>query len=195
MENKEYIEGLLSQDNAVLERIYQDFSGRIRFHIEKRGGTAEDAKDVFQDALLVIYQKAQMPDFELTAGFYTYLYSVCHFIWDRKKKKKSNNTVTIPEDERLTLDEDIERDIIKREKQKVFKDNLAKLGEICRKILRLFFLGKSMTEIAEAASLENEHTARTRKYRCAKQLEKLVQSDVRYREITDKTPARKSQDG
>jgi RNA polymerase sigma factor (sigma-70 family) len=183
LENKDYIKGLLIHDHKVLESIYSDFSGRIQHHIQQKGGTADDAKDIFHDALIVIYQKAQSPDFKLTSQFYTYLYGICHFMWDRKRNKKANNTVTIPEDDRLILQEDIVADIESREKQRVFRENIVKLGETCRKILRLFFDKKSMTEIAAALNFENEHIARTRKYRCGKKLETLIKADSRYAEL------------
>lgn len=183
METKNYIKGLLAHDPKVLEAIYSDFSGRIQYHIQQKGGTVDDAKDIFNDALMVIYQKAQLPDFQLTSQFYTYLYSICHFMWDRKRKKKANNTVTIPEDDRLILEEDIIADIEKREKQRIFREHVASLAEVCQKILRLFFDKKSMTEIAAALNFENEHIARTRKYRCGKELEKRIKADSRYTEL------------
>jgi len=101
-------------------------------------------------------------------------------MWDRKSKKKANNTVTIPDDNRLILEGDIIADIEKREKQNVFRDNVAKLGETCRKVLRLFFEKKSMTEIAAALEFKNEHIARTRKYgKSGKNRSPITQSDVK----------------
>jgi len=186
VKSEEYIKGMLQHDSWVLSKIYEDFASRIKNMILQKGGTADDAKDIFHDALIVIYQKAHSPDFELTATFYTYLYSICRFMWDRKRKKKANNTVTIPDDNGLIIDESILEDILLREKQKVFKDNLSKLGETCQKILRLFFIRKSMREIAETLQFENEHIARTRKYRCTKELEKMVRADSRYAELESK---------
>lgn len=185
MDTQQYLKGLLSHDSEVLNAVYADFAERIRHLIVSKGGTEADAKDVFHDALMVIYQKAQSPDFQLTAGFYTYLYSICRFIWDRKRKKKANNTVTFPEDDGLVLEEDIEEDILRREKQVIFRENLQKLGEFCRNILRAYFNGENMSDIARSLDLKNAHTARTRKYRCQKELETLIKSDARYRELSD----------
>ena len=182
MENNNYIEGLLKNDNAILKKIYEDYSARIAHHIRQHGGTNEDAKDVFHDALIVIYQKAQSPDFQLTSQFYTYLHSIAHFIWDRKKKKKSNNAVTISEDFRLIDVTNIEEDILKREKYRIFQDNFQKLGSFCQQLLELFFAKENMEFIAQKLDLKNEHTARNRKYRCQKKLEELVRADARYKE-------------
>jgi RNA polymerase sigma factor (sigma-70 family) len=129
---------------------------------------------------MVIFNKAKADDFELTSQFYTYLFGVCRFIWDRKRKKMSNNNVTLPEDDRYISDKDIEQDIINRERHKIFQDNFSKLGAFCQKILKLFYDKKNMIDIAEQLDLKNEHTARTRKYRCQKKLEDFIKSDSRF---------------
>ena len=183
MTDKRFIDGLLRHDSKIIEEIYKNYAHRIQIHIQKNGGTAEDAKDVFHNALMVIFQKAKTGKFELTSRFYTYLFSVCHFIWDREKKKKSNNTVTIETPDRLTDTEDIERRIFEREKHNIFKEQFSRLDKFCQQILELFFQQKSMTEIAKLLELKNEHTARTRKYRCQKGLEKMIRGDVRYKEV------------
>ena len=87
MKDKIYIEGLLRHDKKILENIYKNFSKRIEIHIVKNGGTVEDARDTFQDALMVIYNKSQSKDFELTSQFYTYLFGIVRFIWIRKSQR------------------------------------------------------------------------------------------------------------
>ncbi len=183
MREEDYITGIINHDSKVLNLIYSNYAKRIQGHIIRNGGSADDANDVFQDALMVIYNKAKKGDFQLTSKFSTYLTSICRFIWDRKRRKKANNTVTIPEDDRFINEKDIEKDIIRREKHHVFRENLLKLGETCQKILLLFFQKKNMEEIAKAMNFKNGHTARNRKYRCQKELEKLVKNDSRYEEL------------
>ena len=180
MKEVDYIQGLLTHDRKVIATIYQEYAPRIQHLVLNKGGTIADARDIFQDALMNIYHKAQKEGFELTSQFYTYLYGICHFVWDRKSKKKANNTVTIPVDNRYKSEENIEAALINRERQKIFQDSFAQLGTFCQQILQLFYDRKSMTEITEQLKLKNEHTARNRKYRCQKELENLIKSDTRY---------------
>jgi RNA polymerase sigma factor (sigma-70 family) len=182
----DYIKGLLNNDRKVLELIYSNYSERVKNHIIKNGGTVDDAKDVFQEALMVVYHKAQTSGFELTSQFYTYLFGICRFIFDRKRKKKSNNHVTIPLENGYINNEDIEADILTRERYQVYEQNLQKLGEFCQQLLISFFTGENMDAIAEKFDLKNAHTARNRKYRCQKELEKLIKQDVSYRELTER---------
>ena len=185
MSDKEYLAGLMRQDDKVLRAIYQNFAGRISNYILQKGGSPEDAKDVFQDALMVILEKVQSADFQLTSGFYTYLFSINKMIWYNKSRKKSRNTVTMPDDNTLRDNQDIEQAILNREMDNIYRQNFSKLGVLCQQLLRLFFAKKEMSEIAEQLELKNEHTARTRKYRCQEQLRKFMEADNRYQELMD----------
>lgn len=182
----DYINGLLQHESSTIELIYRNYAGRIQQMVQKRGGTAEDAKDVMHDALMIIYQKAQQPNFALTSQFYTYLYGICLRVWDRKREKKTGQTVTIPDDNGYTSDDNLERDIEAREQHQVFRDAFRQLGALCQQLLELFFTKHDMTVIAERLKLKNAHTARNRKYRCQKELEKLVRQDARYKELKQK---------
>lgn len=185
MSDKDYLAGLIRQDDKVLRTIYQNYAGRISHYILQKGGSVEDAKDVFQDALMIILKKVQSPDFELSSSFYTYLFSVNKLIWYNKSRKKSRKTETIPDDNTLKDKEDIEQALLNRERDRIYRENFSKLGMLCQQLLRLFFAKKNMTEIAQQLELKNEHTARTRKYRCREQLRKFVEADNRYQELID----------
>ncbi|MGB0984932.1 MAG: RNA polymerase sigma factor [Saprospiraceae bacterium] len=185
MKDNDYIQGLVNQDEKVLRAIYQNFSGRISNYIVKKGGSLEDAKDVFQDALMIILEKVQSPDFELSSGFYTYLYGVNKLVWYNKSRKLHRKSVTIPDDNTLKDQQSIEQELLNREMDNIYRENFAKLGLLCRQLLQLFFAKRDMTEIAETLELKNEHTARTRKYRCRGQLKKLMETDNRYQELVD----------
>ncbi|MEO0688128.1 MAG: sigma-70 family RNA polymerase sigma factor, partial [Cyanobacteria bacterium J06649_11] len=135
-----------------------------------------------QDALLVIWNKAADPNFKLTSGFYNYLIAVCRNIWFRKKKKKDNNTVTLNALEGFSNEQSFVEALENTERQKLFVEHLNRLDENCRRILKLFFSGKSMQYIANALGIETEHAARNRKYRCQKKLESSILKDTRFRD-------------
>lgn len=186
MKNNTYIDGLRLNDYKIIREIYSNYLSRIEKHIISRNGTAADAKDIFQDALMIIYKKIQSPDFELTSSFYTYLFGICYYTWERRRRNKSK-IEAMPESyeemKAFKYEPAIESDILNREKHKVFKDNFAKLGDFCRRILKLYFSEDSMNAIAEKLGLKNAHTARNRKYRCQKKLEEFIHNDERYEEF------------
>ncbi len=186
MQDGQYIKGLINQDRKVLRAIYQNFAKRISQYVLQQGGSVEDAQDVFQDSLLALMENVQSPDFKLKSSFYTYLFSINKYVWYNKAEKKARKSVTIPEDDLLIDQTNIERYLLNVEKENVFEANFSKLGAFCKQLLTLFFEKKSMTEIAERLQLKNEHTARTRKYRCREKLKQLIQSDSKYQELESK---------
>lgn len=183
MSDKEYIEGLINEDRRVIQAIYQNFSGRISNYIMQKGGSSEDAKDIFQDALLIIIDKMQNSDFQLTSSFYTYIFSVNKYLWFNKSKGKSRKSVLLPDDNTLKGDNNIERELLNKEKDTIFQDNFKKLGEFCQQLLTMFFEKKDTVMIAKLLKLTNAHAVRTRKYRCQESLKKIIQKDSRYKEL------------
>lgn len=183
MERNDYIKGLIENNPKILRQIYIDFSEKVKNYILKQGGSVDDAKDIFQDALIVIYKKATKEDFELTSQFSTYLLGVCRFLFFNKNKKNRNNHVTNEELEKFNYENNLEKSILDKEKHEIFESNFQKLGQLCRDLLESYFARMNMEEIATKLNLKNAHTTRNRKYRCQKELEKLIQADMRYREL------------
>ena len=182
-----YLTGLLAKDPTIIQAIYAEFAPRIESSILKKGGRKEDARDVFQEALLIIWRKAQSPEFVLTSSFYTFLYGVCLNLWRRKLKKKDNNAVTILEAKGLKDEENIEVELEIKERHRVFSEHFSAMDRDCQRLLRLFFEGKSMKQIADLLGIDNDHAARNRKYRCQKKLEDSILNDARYKELTSRT--------
>lgn len=178
-----YIQALLNRDAKGIERIYTDFGGPIAAFVRKNGGNTTDAKDIMQDALLIIWNKASAPDFVLTSSFYSYLLGICRNLWLRKRKKKDNNTVTLSAVEGYKDESSFIEAFEQKERQQLFMLHFSRLGDRCQLILRLFFQGKSMDAIAKSLQIENAHAARNQKYRCQKKLENAILNDPSYNEV------------
>ena len=56
-------------------------------------GSEEEAKDVYQEAFIVFWQKAVGGNFTLTSKISTYLYSICLNLW-RKELTEKESIVT-----------------------------------------------------------------------------------------------------
>ena len=126
MSDQEYIDGLIKQDDRILRMIYQQFADRIANFILKNGGSRADAKDVFQDALIIILEKAQTTDFKLSSSFYTYLFGVNKLVWYNKSRKKYRSTVTMPDDNTLRDNYNIEKQLLDRELDTIYRENFKK---------------------------------------------------------------------
>lgn len=180
----QYIEGMLKNNTPTIKKIYKDHFPGILKLISNNNGTEDDARDVFQNALLVIYDNAQQPDFHLKSTFFSYIYSVARFIWLRQLKKKHRKHITISGHEGLLVDESVEGLQVDQEKRQLFEEIFERLAEDCRNVLKLFFDGKSLKAIGEELGYSASYT-KLKKYNCKEQFYKWIREDVRYQELVN----------
>ena len=183
MQEIDYLSAILSGDRTVLTRMYGALFPLIRRLILDNGGSEADAKDVFQDAIIVLYEKAKKPDFQLTSKFSTFFYGVCRNLWWSRQQKKSASEVTIPEHAKYIPDEASEVDLLQVERGKLFYKALRALGEDCQRLLQLFFQKLSMDEIAREMGFASEGYARRRKSQCKDRLVELIKNDAEFPDL------------
>lgn len=154
------------RDKALL-KLYKDFP-KIEKFILSKGGSKEDAKDIFQEALIIFYNKATDVKFELTSAIGTYLYSVSRFLWkDELQKRNKNQHQSIEFD----LNADDENELLAARQKEARLNEVEKvlmsIGEKCLLLLKLFYYeGLKMKEIAAKVGLKSEKVAKNQKYKC-----------------------------
>lgn len=174
-EEKQLLQALVSNDTVAIEKIYRDVFPMIHAFIIKNNGFTDDARDVFQEALIIIFEKARHDSLELTCQLKTYIYSICRRIW-LKKLQRENRFFNINETlkETVSVEDDLE-DHEKRNADMTRMENaLSKVGQPCKGILEAYYLQKkSMPEIAERFGYTNADNAKTQKYKCLVRLKKI----------------------
>lgn len=140
--------------------LYKSFPA-IKKYIRANGGNTDDAKDMFQDALVILYQKLQSADFNLSVSPGTYLQAVVKNLWFSELRRRKK----LPEGETPA---DVQEIVVEEEPSFHFaRTAFDLLGEKCRKLLILFyFKKKNFKEIAAALAFSDERTAKNQKYRC-----------------------------
>ncbi len=86
---KEILLGLAGNDRKAIETLYRDHFNMIQTLIINNNGSSEEAKDVFQEAMIVLYEKVRSGTFELNCQIKTYLYSVCRRLWLKRLQQMS----------------------------------------------------------------------------------------------------------
>jgi RNA polymerase sigma factor (sigma-70 family) len=183
LEEMQYINAILTSNQPILRHIYAKFLPPIVNLVKQHGGSHSDALDVFQDALIIIFEKAQKPEFHLSGSFFSYLYGVCRNVWGNKLQKKDNQTVTTDGLFKLSDNNDLHPLIEMQEKEQVFWMAFEKLGKDCRFILQLFFEGHSMEEICESLGHSSVGYTKKRKFQCKESLIQLVKTDPKFAEL------------
>lgn len=181
-----FIRGVLSNDSAVLVELYRRFLPVVYGMVRRNNGTFEDAKDVFQEGLVVLFHHAARPGFQLTAPFQSYLTGICRFIWLRQLKKNARTEVTFAPEERLDVDADLERSIFESEKRMLYQEKFAQLGDDCRQLLQRFFDREPLSSIADDMGYTTDYVKKKNKT-CKEKLLNLIQKDPRFKEIALKS--------
>ncbi|MEO7048644.1 MAG: sigma factor, partial [Ferruginibacter sp.] len=75
------LKGLASNDKNCIESIYRENYSLIQSFVLNNNGSVDDARDIFQEAMIVLYEKAGLATFSLTCQLKTYLYSICRRLW------------------------------------------------------------------------------------------------------------------
>lgn len=151
---------------------------KIRAMIVQKGGSKEDSSDIFQEALIILYNNAQKPDFELSSSAETYLYSVCRHLWKDEliRRQRFNPALWDTENDNLET-------VIEREQRFTLAERaLQTLEKRCVTILQMFYVQTiRMADIAKKLGISSENAAKTQKYKCleaAKKALKNLQSET-----------------
>jgi RNA polymerase sigma factor (sigma-70 family) len=172
---KTLLQGLARSDRKAVESIYKDNYNMIQSLIINNNGSSEEAKDVFQEAMLVLYEKVRSGSFELNCQIKTYIYSVCRRLWLKRLQQLNRFS---PEVSSLDTVVPVEEEIDEHEKRdaefEMMDKAIGSLGEPCRSLLEAYYLQKkSMQEIAIGFGYTNADNAKTQKYKCLMRLKKI----------------------
>ena len=181
--DNELIAGLISRDERILKEIYRSYFKSIHIYVLSNRGNDEDAKDLFQEAMLVIFQKSRDGNLNLTCSLGTYFFSVSKYIWLKelaKRKWVSHSEYPDVSD----IDEDIEMISEKNERLIFYQRCFDSLSENCRKVLLLFSEGMSIRAITSALGFRSDQHTRNRRYRCKSALIKNIRSQYDYNLIS-----------
>ena len=78
---KALLQGLARSDKKAIEIIYRENYNMVQSLIINNSGSPDDAKDIFQEAMIVLYEKVRSGTFELNCLIKTYVYSVSRRLW------------------------------------------------------------------------------------------------------------------
>lgn len=177
------IDGIVNGDENIILAFYEEYLPQVTSFIMKNSGTLSDSKDVFQDAMVLVYQKLEEGSLKLDVPLGAYVYGVCRNLWRNRLRKKQKMVVS---DDLISItgidDSNFIEDIQRNEREAVYQKYFLKLGSTCQEILSAFFLGNSMKEIAKQRKTTHTYI-RSKKYQCKKKLIEMIKKDVMYNEI------------
>jgi RNA polymerase sigma factor (sigma-70 family) len=179
MNEKEIFDRICRGDEKALEVLYKKYYRMMTKLVISNSGTEDEARDVYQDALVVFWQKATSGKLVLTAKISTFIYSICQNLW-RKELDRKKRLAYEAKDSSISMDFDTD------EKAKNLRKCIDALDDTCKKVLMYYYFdGLGMQEIADKLGFANTDTAKTKKYKCKKKLDELVKTIYSEKDFLD----------
>ncbi len=180
----EILEGLKKRDNRTLQYIYSNHYDIVRQLIINNNGSDDDAEDVFQEALIIIFKRLKDEgQLELTSAFGTYIYSIARLIWLKKLRELRKMDVT-------ELNREMEEYIEFEEpppvqdkdlRMAIYQRNLLLIPDDCQQILKLTAQNVKSKDIADKLGFRSESYVRKRRHFCKEFLINKIKEDEEYR--------------
>ncbi|MDB5134576.1 MAG: sigma-70 family polymerase sigma factor [Mucilaginibacter sp.] len=148
--------------------LYKGVFPAVARHVSKMGGSFDEAKDIFQDALVAWYEKAASDGFVLRSDEQAYLFGISKNLWLKKHKR---NTQYVPLD---GYDAECEEEAaLSYGKILSF---LQTAGKKCMDLLRSFYYDElPLNDIAEIFGFSGARSATVQKYKCLEKVRETVE--------------------
>lgn len=161
------------QRQTLFVQLYRDVFPAVARLVKQKGGSLQDARDVFQDALVIYYEKLAVHDPATSQK--AYLFGIARHVWLRRFNQ---------EQAALTLDDhtdDVSDDTeISRKELKSVVQLLGHAGKKCLELLRAFYYDQqNMDVIRSRFGYGSVRSATVQKYKC---LEK-IRNEVKERKL------------
>lgn len=169
------LKGLASNESKAIETLYKDHFGMVQTYILQNNGSYDDARDIFQEAMIALYEKAQSDSFVLTCQIKTYVYSICRRLWLKRLQQMGRYTQPVENlEETVGVEEEIEEHEKRNAAFAIMDRAMGSLGEPCKSLLEGYYIQKKdMQQLAEMFGYTNADNAKNQKYKCLMRLKKL----------------------
>ena len=159
-------------------KLYQLFP-KVEKYILQNSGSKEEALDIFQEGLIILYQKSKTDSTIVVDGF---LIKSCKFLWHNELRKKKIRIGDSSKSETLIQDESEIELLIEKENKLIQVEEIVKqISKKCREIFELFyFKSMSMTEIAKKIGYKSVQSAKVQKYKCMEQARNLALANTEH---------------
>jgi RNA polymerase sigma factor (sigma-70 family) len=174
------LQGLATNDKRAVETIYRENYNMIQALVVNNNGSYEDAKDIFQEALIVLFEKVKSGNFELNCQIKTFVFSVSKRLWLKRLLLQNRFQVSEGNEEIVSVDEEMEEHERRNNEFVMMERAMSGLGEPCKSLLESFYLQKkNMQDIALEFGYTNSENAKNQKYKCLMRLKKLFFSQYK----------------
>jgi DNA-directed RNA polymerase specialized sigma24 family protein len=162
------------QREENFEYLYEELFPVVADMVSKQGGSFHDAKDIFQDALIIFYEESVDGELHIKLSSEAYIVGIAKHLWIKKFKSKYRLLSLDGLEKQITLPQDY------FEPETTKTSRLLRLLEVagkkCIELLRSIYYDKlSMNEVSQVHGFSNPHSASVQKYKCIEKIKVIVE--------------------
>ncbi len=166
------------QDEVAFKALYAHLP-KVEHLVRQNSGRAGDAKDIFQDALIIFHRRVRGDGFVLTSSISTFLFAVCRNLWRDELRRRNKSLRSWELEGEAQEPPDLPTLLAREGEYKRAEQALRSLSEKCLDVLTRFYVQREpLQAIAALLGFAGEGAAKTRKYKC------LEEARKRYRQLT-----------
>ncbi|KIO78901.1 RNA polymerase subunit sigma-70 [Pedobacter lusitanus] len=187
METKVSKEEIHPAQEALLMSLYQDAFPLVANHISKMGGSFDEAKDVFQDALIIYYEKVRHTGITLRYSEKAYLFGIAKYLWN-KRYNLTSREISL---DQLCNRSDEDLGLVDSVYEEVSSSRLLHLlqtaGQKCMELLSAFYYEKlNMETLADRFGFSGPRSATVQKFKCLEKIKETVkEKSLKYEDIME----------
>lgn len=172
---------------AWLTTLYKNAFPLVARHISRMGGSLDEARDIFQDALIIYYEKTVRAELSLEYSDKAYLFGIVRHLWN-KRYKQNEKQISIDE---LDADLDEQAGLFSSEDREIVTSRLFQLlqsaGKKCMQLLSAFYYEQlKMEGIAERFGFSGARSATVQKFKCLEKIKETVkEKSISYEDVLE----------
>ncbi|MEM0941355.1 MAG: sigma-70 family RNA polymerase sigma factor [Bacteroidota bacterium] len=169
----------LQNREAMILKWYEEVFPKAAAYIQQMGGNLEEAKEVFQESLIVCYEKLSTNSFFPEVSTEAYLIGIVKKRW-LKYRSKSESNIRL---EGLEITEEKTQKPLSGKLLQYLKES----GERCMDLLQSFYYEKlTMRQLADRFGYANERSVTVQKYKCLEKVrDRVKQKSLAYEDFLD----------
>ena len=182
------VAGILSGRSYIVQQLYDENFDLIDRLVENNGGNLEDAKDIFQESMVVLYRVLKEDKFDFNSSISTFLYSVARIQWLKNiNRRKKQQLIYDLNDNYPDVEKNVASVIEKNERYRLYQEKFNELSEDCRKVLSMSLNNIPIKEITSIMGYSSEQHTKNRRLRCKESLIKRIHNSSKFKELGNGT--------
>ena len=164
--------------DVALRQVYFAHRAAIRSLVLKNSGTAEEARDVFQETVIAFFENVRDGKFRGESAIGSYLWAMARFNWLNRLKRKGIEAKALGQLPGMEVEHGHLPRMVEEETRQQLLGLVKQLGEDCQKMLiATIYQNQSMEKAAKELGYRNAQVARNKKYLCLKKLKNILKKN------------------